>query len=161
MSSIYDFSADTLAGKTIHFSDYAGKVLLIVNTASKCGLAPQYEGLEALHQRFHEQGLVVIGFPCNQFGKQEQGNADEISEFCEVNYGVSFQMMAKIDVNGKHAHPLYQWLKSQKSGLLTSSIKWNFAKFLVGRDGQVIDRFAPTTKPDALINAIEQALGAT
>lgn len=159
MNSIYDFSADTLAGQTIHFKDYAGKVVLIVNTASACGLTPQFEGLESLYQRYHEQGFVVIGFPCNQFGKQEQGNADEISEFCQVNYGVSFQMMAKIDVNGKNAHPIYQWLKSQKSGLLTSAIKWNFAKFLVGRDGNLIDRFAPTTRPEALTKAIEQALG--
>lgn len=158
MTCIYDFSANALNGKSIDFADYTGKALLIVNTASKCGLTPQYEGLEALHQKYHDQGLVIVGFPCNQFGKQERGNAEQISEFCQINYGVTFQMMEKINVNGKDAHAIYQWLKSQKGGLLGSGIKWNFTKFLVGRDGQVLERFAPTTKPEELVEAIEGAL---
>ena len=142
------------------FADYQGKVLLIVNTASKCGFTPQFEGLEALYQQYQEQGLVVIGFPCNQFGAQDPGTNEEIGAFCQKNYGVSFPMMAKIDVNGKDAHPIFDWLKDQKGGLLTDGIKWNFTKFLIGTDGQVIDRYAPTTKPDALKADIEQALAA-
>lgn len=160
MKNIYQFSANTLTGTPLDFNDYQGKVLLIVNTASQCGLTPQYEGLEKLHQTYKDQGLVVIGFPCNQFGKQEKGDSAEISEFCQINYGVSFQMMEKINVNGDDAHALYQWLKQHKGGLLTDGIKWNFTKFLVGRDGEVLARFAPTTKPEKLIKHITEALHA-
>lgn len=158
MSTIYDFSAQTLTGETQDFSEYQGKVLLIVNTASKCGFTPQFEGLEKLFEQYKEQGLVVIGFPCNQFGSQEPGEADEIGAFCQKNYGVSFPMMEKIDVNGKDAHPIYNWLKEQQGGFLTDGIKWNFTKFLIGRDGQVIDRYAPTTKPEDIKEDIENAL---
>ena len=160
MTNIYQFEAELLEGENKSFSDYEGKVLLIVNTASKCGFTPQFEGLEALYQQYKEQGLVVIGFPCNQFGAQDPGTNEEIGAFCQKNYGVSFPMMAKIDVNGKDAHPIFDWLKDQKGGLLTDGIKWNFTKFLIGADGQVIDRYAPTTKPDALKADIEQALAA-
>lgn len=158
MSTIYDFSAQTLTGETQDFSEYQGKVLLIVNTASKCGFTPQFEGLEKLFEQYKEQGLVVIGFPCNQFGSQEPGEADEIGAFCQKNYGVSFPMMEKIDVNGKDAHPIYNWLKEQQGGFLTDGIKWNFTKFLIGKDGQVIDRYAPTTKPEDIKEDIEKAL---
>lgn len=157
--TIYQFNADTLTGQNKDFSEYAGKVLLIVNTASKCGLTPQYEGLEQLHKDYHDKGLEVIGFPCNQFGHQEPGDAGEITEFCQLNYGVSFQMMDKIDVNGDNAHPIYKWLKSQKGGLITDAIKWNFGKFLVGKDGKVVKRYAPTTKPEAIASDIEKLLG--
>ncbi len=160
MSTIYDFTAECMDGTSQAFADYKGKVLLIVNTASKCGFTPQFEGLEALYQQYKEQGLVVIGFPCNQFGAQDPGTNEEIGTFCQKNYGVSFPMMAKIDVNGKDAHPIFDWLKDQKGGLLIDGIKWNFTKFLIGTDGQVIDRYAPTTKPDALKADIEQALAA-
>ena len=133
---IYQLSVDRLQGGTQSLADYAGKVLLIVNTASECGFTPQYAGLEALHQRYGEQGLVVLGFPCNQFGAQEPGSAEEIGAFCEKNYGVSFPMFAKIEVNGEHAHPLYRYLKEHARGVLGSeAIKWNFTKFLVDRDG--------------------------
>lgn len=157
--TIYQFNADTLTGQNKDFSEYAGKVLLIVNTASKCGLTPQYEGLEQLHKDYHDKGLEVIGFPCNQFGHQEPGDAGEITEFCQLNYGVSFQMMDKIDVNGDNAHPIYKWLKTQKGGLITDAIKWNFGKFLVGKDGKVVKRYAPTTKPEAIASDIEKLLG--
>ena len=160
MSTIYDFTAECMDGTSQAFADYKGKVLLIVNTASKCGFTPQFEGLEALYQQYKEQGLVVIGFPCNQFGAQDPGTNEEIGAFCQKNYGVSFPMMAKIDVNGKDAHPIFDWLKDQKGGLLIDGIKWNFTKFLIGTDGKVIDRYAPTTKPDALKADIEQALAA-
>jgi glutathione peroxidase len=158
MSPIYEFTAERMDGTSQAFSDYQGQVLLIVNTASKCGFTPQFEGLEALYQQYKEQGLVIIGFPCNQFGNQDPGSNDEIGAFCQKNYGVSFPMMAKVDVNGDEAHPLFKWLKSQKGGVLTDGIKWNFTKFLIGSDGQVIERYAPTTKPDAIKNDIEQAL---
>lgn len=158
MSTIYDFTAERMDGTSQAFSDYQDKVLLIVNTASKCGFTPQFEGLEALYQQYKEKGLVVIGFPCNQFGNQDPGSNDEIGAFCQKNYGVSFPMMAKVDVNGKDAHPIFNWLKDQKGGVLTDGIKWNFTKFLIGKDGQVIDRYAPTTKPEALKTDIEQAL---
>ncbi|MGP5069121.1 glutathione peroxidase [Psychrobacter faecalis] len=160
MSTIYDFTAECMDGTSQAFADYKGKVLLIVNTASKCGFTPQFKGLEALYQQYKEQGLVVIGFPCNQFGAQDPGTNEEVGAFCQKNYGVSFPMMAKIDVNGKDAHPIFDWLKDQKGGLLIDGIKWNFTKFLIGADGQVIDRYAPTTKPDALKADIEQALAA-
>lgn len=150
MTSIYDFSARTLAGKDVSLADYRGQVLLIVNTASKCGFTPQYEGLEKLYEQLHPRGLTVLGFPCNQFGRQEPGSAEEIGEFCRVNYGVSFPMFAKIDVNGPGAHPLYAWLKQQKSGLFGSRIKWNFTKFLVDRAGRVVARHAPATRPKDL-----------
>jgi glutathione peroxidase len=161
MTTVYDFSANTLAGKPRKLADYKGKVLLVVNTASKCGFTPQYAGLEELYKKYKDRGLTVLGFPSNQFGEQEPGPDSEIAEFCEVNYGVSFPMFAKIDVNGADAHPLFKYLTSTKKGLLGSqAIKWNFTKFLIGRDGTVIDRYAPTTKPEELAPAIEKALAA-
>ena len=154
-----EFSAERLHGGAQSLADYAGKVLLIVNTASKCGFTPQYEGLEKLYQQFKDRGLVVLGFPCNQFGAQEAGTADEISDFCQVNYGVSFPMFAKIDVNGDDTHPLYQHLKKAARGLLGSEgIKWNFTKFLVDRDGEVVKRYASATAPESLADDIEALL---
>lgn len=150
MSTIYDFSAKDLSGNNVDFSDFKDKVLLIVNTASKCGFTPQFEGLEKLHQQYKDQGLVVIGFPCNQFGSQDPGSNDEIGAFCQKNYGVDFLMMEKIDVNGNNEHPLYTWLKKQEGGFLTDGIKWNFTKFLVNRQGEVFERYAPTTKPESI-----------
>jgi glutathione peroxidase len=151
MTSVYDFRAKTLRGDEVSLADYRGQVMLIVNTASKCGFTPQYEGLEKLYDKLHGRGLSVLGFPCNQFGKQEPGNETEIGQFCQVNYGVSFPMFAKIDVNGENAHPLYQYLKHEKPGLLGSErIKWNFTKFLVDRAGKVVARFAPMTKPETI-----------
>lgn len=159
MSTVYDFKADSLGGKNVDLSQYRGKVLLIVNTASNCGFTPQYKGLEEVYQQFKDKGVEVLGFPCNQFGSQEPGNADEIGAFCEKNYGVSFPMFAKIDVNGSGAHPLYQHLKSQAKGLLGSeAIKWNFTKFLVKKDGTVFKRYAPTTSPEDLHGDIEKLL---
>jgi glutathione peroxidase len=160
MTTLSDFTATTLTGQERHLSDYAGQVVLVVNTASKCGLTPQYEGLEALYQELHDDGLVVLGFPCNQFGNQESGTEEEIGEFCQMNYGVSFPMFAKIDVNGSDAHPLFEWLKSETKGLLGGRVKWNFTKFLVGRDGRVIGRYAPTTEPTNLAEDIRAALSA-
>ena len=150
MSTIYDFSAKDLSGNNVDFSDFKDKVLLIVNTASKCGFTPQFEGLEKLHQQYKDQGLMVIGFPCNQFGSQDPGSNDEIGAFCQKNYGVDFLMMEKIDVNGNNEHPLYTWLKKQEGGFLTDGIKWNFTKFLVNRQGEVVERYAPTTKPESI-----------
>lgn len=159
MSKIYDFVAEKLEGGEQPLSEYSGKVLLIVNTASKCGFTPQFEGLEKVFEKYKAQGLMVLGFPCNQFGSQDPGANSEIGEFCQRNYGVSFPMFAKIDVNGAKAHPLYQYLTKEAKGLLGSeAIKWNFTKFLVGRDGQVIDRYAPTTKPESIAKDIEKAL---
>jgi len=159
VTSIYDFSAETLDGKPAPLADYKGKVVLIVNTASKCGFTKQYEGLETLYKRFRDRGLVILGFPCNQFGQQEPGDAAEIANFCSLTYDVQFPMMKKIDVNGPAAHPLYAYLKKTKKGVLgTEGIKWNFTKFLVGRDGKVIDRYAPTVEPKALEGAIEALL---
>jgi glutathione peroxidase len=159
VSNVYDFTANSLDGKPVSLGDYNGKVLLIVNTASKCGFTPQYEGLEALYQKYRDRGLAVLGFPCNQFGAQEPGSAGEIGSFCQKNYGVSFPMFEKIDVNGEGAHPLYRWLKSGARGLLGSEgIKWNFTKFLVDRKGNVVDRFAPTTKPEDLQSNVEALL---
>ncbi|HYW57009.1 MAG TPA: glutathione peroxidase [Polaromonas sp.] len=161
MSSIYDFEAQQINGKSVALSEFKGKVLLIVNTASKCGFTPQFGGLEDLHKSYTGKGLVVLGFPCNQFGSQDPGADGEIAEFCQVNYGVSFPMMGKIDVNGPAAHPLYKWLSSEAPGLLGSkSIKWNFTKFLIGKDGQVIRRYAPTDKPADLAKDVETALAA-
>jgi glutathione peroxidase len=160
MPTVYDFSAKTIDGKSKKLADFKGKVLLIVNTASHCGFTPQYKGLEALHQRFAKRGFAVLGFPCNQFGAQEPGPESEIAEFCEMNYGVTFPLFAKVDVNGDSAHPLYRHLTSAKPGLLGSeAIKWNFTKFLIGKDGKVIERYAPTTKPEEIAADIEKALG--
>ena len=157
--TIYDFEATSIAGKDVSLSQFKGQVLLIVNTASKCGFTPQFGGLEDLHKTYGGKGLAVLGFPCNQFGSQDPGADGEIAEFCQVNYGVSFPMMAKVDVNGPTAHPLYKWLCSQAPGLLGSkAIKWNFTKFLVGKDGQVIKRYAPTDKPADLATDITAAL---
>jgi len=156
---ITDFAAKALDGRDAPLSEHKGEVLLVVNVASKCGLTPQYEGLEALQKRFHGKGFNVLGFPCNQFGGQEPGTSDEIGAFCTTNFGVSFPMYAKIEVNGADADPLYKWLKGEKKGVLgTEAIKWNFTKFLVGRDGEVIERFAPTTEPKDIAAAIEKAL---
>ncbi|MDB5939153.1 MAG: Glutathione peroxidase [Polaromonas sp.] len=161
MGTVYDFEASQINGQPIALSQFKGKPLLIVNTASQCGFTPQFGGLEALHKSYAGKGLVVLGFPCNQFGAQDPGNDDEIASFCQVNYGVSFPMMSKIDVNGTSAHPLYQWLCAEAPGLMGSkSIKWNFTKFLVGKDGQVIKRYAPLDKPEALAGDIEAALAA-
>lgn len=159
MSSIYDFSAQTLAGKPVQLSEFKGHVLLVVNTASKCGFTPQYQGLEELYQKHRQEGFTVLGFPCNQFGGQEPGSAQEIAEFCQANYGVSFPMFTKIDVNGADTDPLYVYLKREAPGLLGSKdIKWNFTKFLIGRDGCVLDRFAPMTPPTSLAADVEKAL---
>lgn len=159
MSSMYDIEVETLTGEARTMGAYEGQVLLIVNTASKCGFTPQYEGLEKLHERFAERGFSVLGFPCNQFGHQEPGTADEIGAFCEKNYGVTFPMHAKIDVNGGHAHPLYQHLKKEQKGVLgTEAIKWNFTKFLVDREGNVVARYGSRTKPEELEGDIEKLL---
>lgn len=159
MTTVYDFEALAINGKPVALKTFKGKPLLIVNTASACGFTPQFAGLEALHKTYGKKGLVVLGFPCNQFGAQDAGSNDEIADFCQLNYGVSFPMMAKIDVNGSDAHPLYQWLSSEAPGLLGSkAIKWNFTKFLVGKDGQVIKRYAPTDTPQSMADDIEAVL---
>lgn len=158
MSNFYSFKAKTLQGKEISMEEYKDKVVLIVNTASKCGLTPQYEGLEKLHKEYKDKGLVILGFPCNQFGNQEPGSEKDIQEGCLLNYGVSFQMFSKIDVNGEDEHPLYTYLKSQKKGIFGSKIKWNFTKFLVDKNGDVIKRFSPTTTPDKLEKDIQKLL---
>lgn len=158
MSEIYDFEATTIDGDTKSLADYRGKAILVVNVASKCGFTPQYEGLEELYERFEDRGLVVLGFPCDQFMHQEPGDEAEIAQFCSLTYGVSFPMFAKVKVNGGDAHPLYQWLKSRKSGLLGGNVKWNFTKFLVDSEGNVVKRFAPATKPSELVADIEAVL---
>jgi glutathione peroxidase len=159
MPSLYDFTARSIDGTPVSLSEYRGKVLLIVNTASKCGFTPQYAGLEKLHEDYADRGLVVLGFPCNQFGAQEPGDAAEIANFCTLTYDVKFPMFAKVDVNGDTADPLFAYLKAQAKGVLgTEAIKWNFTKFLIDRDGKVIDRFAPTTTPEALRGDIEKLL---
>ena len=159
MTTAYDFTATDIDGQPASLEDYAGKVLLIVNVASKCGFTPQYTGLEKLWQDYRERGLVVLGFPCDQFGNQEPGNEAEIRNFCSLTYEVDFPMFAKVDVNGDHAHPLWKWLKDEKGGFLgIDAIKWNFSKFLVGRDGKVIKRYAPTDKPEDLAGDIDKAL---
>jgi glutathione peroxidase len=159
MTSVYDFSVKTLSGEEKALADYRGQPLLIVNTASKCGFTPQYQGLETLHERYAGRGLAVLGFPCNQFGAQEPGDAAEIANFCSLTYDVDFPMFAKIDVNGPEAHPLYRYLRKAARGLLGSQrIKWNFTKFLVDRNGHPVHRYAPTTKPEALTSAIERLL---
>jgi glutathione peroxidase len=159
MTAIFDYSAKTLDGKDVPLADYRGQVLLIVNTASKCGFTPQYAGLETLYEKLHPKGLTVLGFPCNQFGKQEPGSESEIGAFCTKNYGVSFPMFAKVDVNGDTAHPLWRFLKAAKKGILgTPAIKWNFTKFLVDRKGDVVARYAPLTKPETLEAPIAKLL---
>ncbi|WP_193164896.1 glutathione peroxidase [Microbulbifer hainanensis] len=159
MSDLFSIPLKTQDGRDSTLEEHRGKVLLMVNTASKCGFTPQYKGLEALYEKYRERGLVVLGFPCNQFGKQEPGSDDEIREFCELNFGVSFPLYAKLDVNGPEAHPLFVELKQQAPGILgTEGIKWNFTKFLVDRDGKVVKRFAPKDKPEALDAEIEALL---
>lgn len=159
MASIYDFTVDDIEGKPVKLGKYRGKVLVIVNTASKCGFTPQYKGLEELYARLHGRGLEILGFPCNQFGGQEPGTDAEIAQFCELHYAVTFPMFAKIDVNGSDAAPLYRFLKAEAPGLLGSeAIKWNFTKFLVSRDGEHIERYAPTTTPEELVKDIEGML---
>jgi len=160
-TTVYDFEARQISGADISLSAFRGKVLLIVNTASQCGFTPQFGGLEGLHKTYAGKGLAVLGFPCNQFGSQDPGADGEIESFCQVNYGVTFPMMSKVDVNGTSAHPLYQWLSAEAPGLLGSkSIKWNFTKFLVGKDGRVIRRYAPTDKPANMAKDIDAALAA-
>lgn len=147
----YDFEASSIQGKHIKLSDFKGKTVVVVNTASNCGLTPQYEGLEQLYKKYQEKGLVILGFPCNQFGKQEKGSSEEIQEFCQVNYGVSFPMFEKIEVNGKNAHPLFKYLKKElKGGIFGSRIKWNFTKFVIDETGKPVKRFAPTVQPDKM-----------
>ena len=158
MAKIYDVKALTSKGAELDFSQFEGKVLLIVNTASKCGFTPQFAGLEELNQKYKDKGLVVIGFPCNQFAHQDPGTDEEISGFCQLNYGVTFQIMKKVDVNGKDAHPIFNYLKKETGGLFGSAIKWNFTKFLVSRDGNTIKRFAPTTAPKDIEKDIEELL---
>ena len=159
MKTIADFTATQPNGESVSLADKLGKVLLVVNTASKCGFTPQYDGLEALWRKYQDRGFELVAFPCNQFGGQEPGSAEEIESFCKVNFGVSFPLMAKIDVNGDAEDPLYTWLKSEAPGLLgTKKVKWNFTKFLIGRDGKVVRRYAPTDKPAAMEKAIEALL---
>ena len=157
-TTIYDFTAESNAGEQVNFKDYKGKVLLVVNTASKCGFTPQYDGLEALYKKYKDQGFVVIGFPCDQFGHQEPGTNAEIEEFCRLNHGVTFPLMAKIEVNGDNAHPIYKYLKDQTKGILGSAIKWNFTKFLINRDGSVIKRYGPAVKPEKMEKDIQAML---
>ena len=157
--SLFSFSVNDAKGTATDLSAYKCKVVLVVNVASKCGFTPQYAGLEKIYKTYGPKGLVILGFPCNQFGGQEPGSDSEVQQFCQMNYGVSFPVMGKIEVNGGNAAPVYQWLKSAAPGLLgTEAIKWNFTKFLIGKDGQVIERFAPTTEPESMANAIEKAL---
>lgn len=162
VESVFDFEVETLDGRPIRLAEFAGNALLIVNTASRCGFTPQYAGLEKLYRTYNERGLVVLGFPCNQFGAQEPGSAPDIASFCDRNYGVTFPMFAKIDVNGENAHPLYRFLKREKPGLLGplggGAIRWNFTKFLVNRSGKVVARFASITKPESLAKDIEKLL---
>ncbi|WP_349929379.1 glutathione peroxidase [Acinetobacter sp. A1-4-2] len=158
MTNIYQFEAELLDGKNKSFADYQGKVLLIVNTASKCGFTPQFAGLEKLYEKYKDQGFDVLGFPCNQFGGQDPGSNEQIGAFCQKNYGVSFPMFAKVDVKGPEAHILFRYLTNNSKGILGNGIKWNFTKFLIGKDGKVLNRFAPTTKPEELESEIEAAL---
>ena len=159
MTTIADFTVTTNRGESLDLADKLGTVLLVVNTASKCGFTPQYDGLEKLYQQYKDKGFEVLGFPCNQFGAQEPGSADEIAEFCKVNFGVTFPLMAKIDVNGPDASPLYDWMKSEKKGLMgTSAIKWNFTKFLIDRAGKVVKRYGPQDTPAAIAKDIEKLL---
>lgn len=157
--NFYDLEAELLNGKTVSMEEYRGKVVVVVNTASKCGLTPQYEGLENLYEKYREDGLVVLGFPCNQFANQESGTAGEIEEFCQVNYGVQFPMFSKVDVNGSDAHPVFKYLKSALGGgILGSKIKWNFTKFIIDREGKPVKRFSPVTKPEKMERTITKLL---
>ena len=158
MTNVYQFEAELLDGKNKSFADYEGKVLLIVNTASKCAFTPQFTGLEKLYQQYKDQGFLVLGFPCNQFGGQDPGSNEQIGVFCQKNYGVDFPMFAKVDVKGSEAHALFRYLTNNSKGVLGNGIKWNFTKFLIGKDGTVLHRYAPTTKPEALQEDIEKAL---
>jgi glutathione peroxidase len=160
MTTIHDFSATTIDGVEQQLADYKGKVVLVVNTASQCGFTPQYGGLEKLYEQYAERGLVVLGFPCDQFGHQEPGTEDEIASFCETSFGVTFPMYSKVEVNGKDAHPLYQWLKTEKKGVLGGAIKWNFTKFLVDPEGNVVQRYGSATKPEDIADDIEALLPA-
>ncbi len=157
-NNFYEFSAKSLQGKEISMEQYKGKTVLIVNTASKCGLTPQYEGLEELYKKYKDKNLVILGFPCNQFANQEPGDEKSISEGCLINYGVTFQMFSKVDVNGENAHPIYKYLKKEQSGLLGGKIKWNFTKFLVDKNGKPVKRFSPTTKPEKIDKYLEKIL---
>ena len=159
MATIYDFKALDNKGKELDFAQFEGKVLMIVNTASKCGFTPQYDGLEALNKKYKDQGLVIIGFPCDQFAHQEPGTNEEIAEFCRLNHGVTFQLMSKIEVNGKNAHPIYEYLKGAAKGTFGNAIKWTFTKFLISRDGQTVKRYAPTVKPEDMEKDIVELLG--
>ncbi len=158
MPTLSDFSARSIDGREVDLAEYAGQVVLVVNTASQCGFTPQYQGLQQLHDAHADRGFTVLGFPCDQFGHQEPGDEAEIASFCERNFGVTFPLFAKVDVNGAHAHPLFGWLRSQKKGLLGGRIKWNFTKFLVDHRGRVVGRYGPTTKPDAIAADVEAAL---
>jgi glutathione peroxidase len=159
MKTFYDFEANNIKGQTVSMKAYEGKTVVVVNTASKCGFTPQYEGLEALYQKYKNQGLVILGFPCNQFGKQESGSSDEIEEFCQINYGVTFPLFEKIEVNGKNAHPIFKFLKEkQSSGIFGSKIKWNFTKFIINSKGVPVKRFSPTTKPEKMEKTIIKLL---
>ena len=158
MTTIYDFQAELLEGEQKNLADYQGKVLLVVNTASQCGLTPQFEGLEKLYQDYQQQGLLILGFPCNQFAQQDPASNEEIGSFCQRNYGVSFPMFSKVDVKGPEAHAIFRYLTNNSKGILGNGIKWNFTKFLIGRDGKVLNRFAPTTKPEDLETEIEKVL---
>jgi len=158
MATLHDFAATTLTGEERPLADYAGQAVLVVNTASKCGLTPQFEGLQKLHEEYADRGLAILGFPCDQFAHQEPGTAEEIGEFCTQNYGVAFPMFEKVEVNGSGAHPLWAWLRSEKGGVLGGAIKWNFTKFLVDPQGRVVKRYAPTTSPDDLRADIAQVL---
>ena len=158
MTTLHEFTATAIDGQDVDLSDYEGHVVLVVNTASQCGFTPQYQGLQQLHEQYADEAFAVLGFPCDQFGNQEPGADDEIADFCERNFGVTFPLFSKVDVNGDDAHPVYRWLREQKSGLLGSRIKWNFTKYLVGKDGTVIDRYAPTTKPEKIAGDIDRAL---
>ncbi|MBY4678728.1 glutathione peroxidase [Marinobacterium arenosum] len=161
MNAFYQFSATSLQGKPVSMTEFEGKVVLVVNTASECGFTPQYQGLQTLYDKYADQGLVILGFPCNQFGQQEPGDSRQIAEGCLVNYGVSFPMFEKVEVKGTNAHPLFQYLCRELPGLLGRTIKWNFTKFLIGRDGRPLQRFAPVTKPEALEKMLVRALSAS
>lgn len=159
MTEFHQLHAESLGGQPVDLAQYQDKVVLVVNTASLCGFTPQYTGLETLYQKYKDQGLVILGFPCNQFGKQEPGGAEQIAQTCQINYGVTFPMFAKVEVNGPQTHPVFQWLKSKLPGWFGAKVRWNFTKFLVGRDGQPIKRFAPVTKPERIESAVRRALG--
>lgn len=157
-ATFYDFEAKLLTGKTVSMKEFKGKTILVVNTASKCGLTPQYEGLEVLYQKYKNQNFVILGFPCNQFGSQEPGNSEDIQEFCSINYGVSFPIFEKIDVNGDQAHPIFKYLKKELKGFLVNKIKWNFTKFVIDKNGIPFKRFAPTTKPENIEETLQKIL---